>query len=103
MFLPHPVNGAQSNRHDTASRRGVTGARGVNPAEPDRGAERPQSGPDRASRSGAGRENEKSDRQALAAEEANGRDDWNGAAASAKGYGGPSTRGELPGGFGGHV
>jgi len=67
MFLPHPVNGAQSNRHDTAFRRGVTGARGVNAAKPDReGPEaRPQRRPARASRSGAGRENEKSARQVL--------------------------------------
>ncbi len=67
MFLPHPVNGAPCNRHDNPMlhRDGVTGARGVIPAGPDRGwPARPQRQPARASRSGAGRENKKSARQA---------------------------------------
>ena len=71
---PQLVNVAHSRRHDTASRRGVTGAREVNPAKPHRGAQRPQSEQACVSPHGAGRENEKSDRQALAAEKANGRD-----------------------------
>ncbi len=76
MFLPHPVNGAHSNRHDIPMlhRDGVTGARVVNPAKPDRGAQRPQSGPACASPHGAGCENEESARQVLAADQANGRD-----------------------------
>jgi hypothetical protein len=93
MFLPHPVNGAHSNRHDTALRRGVTGAREVNPAKPDREAQRPQGGQACASPHGDGRENKTSARQVVPpirqmavtfAPQAH-------------------TRGELPGGFGGRV
>ena len=78
MFLPHPVNEAQSNRHDTASRRGVTGARGVNPAKPDRevlpdGRTTPATASPRQPERCRARERE--ERTAgLAADQANGRD-----------------------------
>lgn len=69
------VNGAQSNRHDTASRRGVTGARGVNPVKPCRGVlpdgqnDASDGQPERC------RAREREERQAgLAADQANGRD-----------------------------
>ncbi|MCZ7592704.1 MAG: hypothetical protein M5U15_11425 [Kiritimatiellae bacterium] len=68
------MNGARSNRHNTASRRGVTGVRVVNPVKRDRRAQRLQSGQACASRSTDGRKNEKSDRQVLAVEKANGPD-----------------------------
>mgnify|MGYP006902030021 CR=1 FL=1 len=80
MFLPHTVNEAHSNRHDNPMlhRDGVTGARGVNPAKPDRevlpdGRTTPATASPRQPERCRTRERE--ERTAgLAADQANGRD-----------------------------
>ena len=75
---PHSglVNGAQSNRHDTASAPWRDGCARSELAKADRGGPeaRPQRRPARASRRGAGRENRKECPAGLAAGKANGRD-----------------------------